>query len=216
MPQKLDFFTLNEILLNNGAVSSPAELQGMLCGKLSGGCSLSADLWRQEALQFLDIEEVSLDENSLSLITELYQLTIRLLEDANFSFAPLLPGEEATIARRTEELGFWCQGFLHGIGTSGLNGDVTLSGDVADALRDLAQISQVAVGEEDDVNENEVYWTELVEYVKVAVLTVYSELAGSDHDKPTNSTTKTDASQASGANADSNSPNGQPDIRVVH
>ena len=63
---------------------------------------------------------------------------------------------------------------------SGLSGEAKLSPDAADALRDLAQISQASLEDDDNVEENEVYWLELVEYVKVAVLTIYTELSSAE------------------------------------
>lgn len=176
MYNNVDFFLLNEMLLNLGSVNSPAELQGMLCGLLCGGKALSEKNWQSTALKFMDLDHITLDDEQAGNLNELYSLTVRLLEDVNFSFTPLLPSDESTMTRRTQELGSWCQGLLHGLGVSGLSGEATLTPDVADALRDLAQISQVSV-EEDDLEENEVYWLELVEYVKVAVLTIYTELS---------------------------------------
>ncbi len=183
MSSELDFFHLNELVLNIGAVNSPSELQGMLCGKLCGVAGISEDQWAEVALDFMDLQHVRLTDEQTSQLHTLYKMTVRLLRDVNFTFEPMLPGDEAPIARRVEELGYWCQGFLHGIGTSGLSGDSQLGADAADALRDLAQISQVSLDDGDDIEENEVYWQELVEYVKVAVLTLYTELSHSSENE---------------------------------
>lgn len=176
MPESGDFFELNEMFLNSGAINSPSQLQGMLCGKLCGGANMSPEQWLAEAQEFMDIEHVTLDEGQRSLIESLYDKTQRLLEDVNFSFSPLLPEDGASITRRAEELGGWCEGFLLGIGVSGIGGEQKLSADVAEALRDLAQISQVDTSEVEEGDESEAFWLELVEYVKVAVLAVYTEL----------------------------------------
>ncbi len=58
---------------------------------------------------------------------------------------------------------------------AGLSEDATLTGDIADALGDLAAISQIGTLDEES-EEDEVSYTELVEYVRVAVLLVYAEL----------------------------------------
>ena len=175
MSMNTDFFHFNELLLNMGSVKSPAELQGMLCGRLCGSGTAGDNEWETKALAYLGLEHLARDPEPVTHLKALYARSLRLLEDVNYTFTPLLPGDESSLHRRTEELGFWCQGFLHGIASSGLKGEAQLSSNVADALRDLAQISQVAVGQDDDLEENEVYWQELVEYVKVAVLTIYTE-----------------------------------------
>ena len=62
-----------------------------------------------------------------------------------------------------------------------------LTGDIADALGDLASISHVgALEDEHAEEEDEVSYSELVEYVRVAVLLIYAELnVSKDHDSPT-------------------------------
>lgn len=171
-----DFEYLNDQFLSMGAVHSVAELQGMLCGILSGGGEVSANQWRDEAVRFLDLVHFDVPEETLALLDLLLSESQKHLHDENFGFRPLLPDDAATINRRVDELGAWCQGYLHGLGSSGLAGDATFSSDIADALRDLAQISNAVLDDDADMEENEVYWNELVEYVKVAVLNIYSEL----------------------------------------
>ncbi len=179
-----DFEYLNDQFLNMGAIHSVSELQGMLCGMLSGGSDVSREHWRDEAIRFMDLAHLELPEEKLALLDLLLAESEKHLRDDNFIFRPLLPGDSATINRRVDELGAWCQGYLHGLGSSGLSGDATLSPDVAGALRDLAQISNAVLDEDADMEENEVYWNELVEYVKVAVLNIHGEFKRSP-DRPT-------------------------------
>lgn len=178
-----DFEYLNDQFLSMGAIHSVSELQGMICGILSGGREISRRDWRDEAIRFLDLAHLELPEEKLALLDLLLAESEKHLRDANFIFRPLLPQDTATINRRVDELGAWCQGYLHGLGSSGLAGDATLSPEVAGALRDLAQISNAVLDEDADVEENEVYWNELVEYVKVAVLNIHGELKRSP-DRP--------------------------------
>lgn len=183
----VDFFNLNELFLNLGAINTPAELQGMLCGRLCGGQNFEYDEWEKLALEFMDIEHVQLTKEQADNIATLYSQTEDLLNDVNFGFSPLLPSDDATITRRTQELAAWCQGYLNGLGSSGLSGESKMSADVTDAVRDLAQISQVDSEDDDAIEEKEVYWQELVEYLKVAVLTIYTELSTKKDDSQDNS-----------------------------
>jgi len=61
---------------------------------------------------------------------------------------------------------------------SGLSNETQLTADIADVLRDLAAIAQVGLN--DGADDDEVSYTELVEYVRVAVLLVAAELDDSD------------------------------------
>ncbi|WP_075184863.1 UPF0149 family protein [Teredinibacter haidensis] len=180
MSSLFEFHFVNDQLMNMGSVNSVAELQGLLCGRLCAGDRLDAQQWQQVALEFLELDFITPNEEQEALFKLILENTDKLLNDQQYSFQPLLPDDNASLERRAQELAGWCEGFLHGlgqtIGKSGLGQGAELPKDVADALRDMAHISQAAVDAELDAEQNETYWVELVEYVKVAVLTVYTEL----------------------------------------
>lgn len=184
MNDLFEFHFVNDQLMGMGSVNSAAELQGVLCGRLCTGEQLQAEHWQEIALEFLDLDCLSpLSEEQEALFTLVLNRTQALLTDEQFRFTPLLPCDSAGLERRAEALSRWCEGFLYGLGQSiakaGLHEGDKLPKDVSDALRDMAHISQAVVEDgTESMEENEVYWMELVEYVKVAVLTIYEELAG--------------------------------------
>jgi len=180
MTNHLDFHFINDQLLNMGAVHSASELQGYLCGLISGGRRFVADEWLILGLEFMDLTDIQpkeqLDDLQKELFADIYNQTLTQLDDSQCLFTPMLPTESSSIERRIDELGCWCQGFLHGVGASGLQGENTMTSESAEALRDLAQISQVAIDEEANDEENETHWTELVEYVRAAVMIFYTDI----------------------------------------
>ena len=179
MAEETSFQYFNEALLNMGAISSASELQGFICGKLAGGKAAPEELpdeWMYEIQRFMDMEFFKLSDQQAALVVELYTETTVSLGDDDFTFRPMLPEDEATLQRRTEELAAWCRGFLHGLGTSGLQASDKISAVVADALRDLAKISQAEMDEAVVEDELETDFENLVEYVKVAVLTINHEV----------------------------------------
>ena len=124
----ISFEALNHLLVPVGALNSPSELHGMLCGKLSGGQRLTSDEWLEEALTFLDViteEDQGVvgdpEGQAQSALARLYVVTLAQLDDDNFGFQLLLPSEEAELDRRTGALGEWCHGFLSGFGSAGLD-----------------------------------------------------------------------------------------------
>lgn len=179
---QFEYDVLNDHFLSMGAVNSVSELQGMLCGKLSGGKQLNATDWVNEALDFMDLARADLTDDNLALFDMLLCESTADISESKYAFKLLVPDDSSTLNRRVDELGAWCKGYLHGIGTSGLRGDMPLSPDTTEVLRDLAQIANVIVDEDGEMEENEIYWNELVEYVKVAVLNVYTELKSMDLD----------------------------------
>lgn len=185
----ISFEELNHLLVPLGALNSPAELHGMLCGKLSGGARLESAVWMEEALTFLDIitneEGVVGDPEGLAqtAVARLYHVTLNQLEDSQYGFELLLPQDAAGLDRRTSALGEWCHGFLSGFGSAGLAADATFSADAAEALRDLAAIVNIdESGDEDD--EAEADFAEIVEYVRMAVLTLFADFGQKSDNKP--------------------------------
>lgn len=177
-----DFNRINDRLQNFGAVHSASELHGYFCGLHSGGKQFATQEWLDHATKFLDLECVGgLNHEGKALIEAFQQQAYEQLNDQNYVFTPLLPDDTASLTWRVKELGAWCQGFLHGVGSSGLKADQSLSADSAEVLRDFAEISQIDADFEsgdlgsvaDDPsaeNDREAQLFELTEYIKTAVL----------------------------------------------
>jgi uncharacterized protein len=177
-----DFDEFSNLLLPLGAINSPAELQGMLCGRLCGGQRLTIDVWLNTAWEFLDLAGSPQGELS-SALTELYQSSLQALRDDNFSLSLLLPDDDTDLDQRSLALGQWCHGFLSGFGSSGMAGDAKLSAETSEALRDFAAIVQIGVDDEAD-EEAETGYVELVEYVRMAALSLFLEF-GADNETDT-------------------------------
>ena len=170
------------MLLPLNSLSSPSELHGFLCGKLCGGAPLSRDECVQQVWDLLDVAE-NPDATFYDCISALYDATLNDLSNGDYAFQPLLPDDDYEIAVRTQALAQWAQGFLIGFGAAGIDPNTEFSSDNADALRDLAQITQVATADADSFNEDndqESDYLELTEYVRIVALTLYAEYAEQD------------------------------------
>lgn len=182
----MDFNDIADAFIRANLMGSPAELHGVLCGGISGGKHLAEDALVAAVAEFLDAETERVEDLG-DMLPELYRFSLGQICSSGFEFLPLLPDDEFSLNERLASLGEWCQGFLYGLGNSELSVETELTGDIADALGDLASISHVgALEDENAEEEDEVSYTELVEYVRVAVLLIYAELnASEDHASPT-------------------------------
>ena len=93
------------------------------------------------------------------------------------------------MAGRTDSLGAWCSGFLSGFGLGFDNDKQTLSSEITEGMEDLASIAQISFDEDDEEPEGynaEASYIELVEYVRLAAMMVFSEF-----NIPTESTDET-------------------------
>ena len=70
----------------------------------------------------------------------------------------------------------WCQGLIYGLGTSGLKDDTELSVDGQEYIADVIKISQISDDVLEDSNEEETNFEELVEYLRMGLFILYSEL----------------------------------------
>ncbi|PCJ35356.1 MAG: hypothetical protein COA75_10740 [Cellvibrionales bacterium] len=180
----MDFEHYCRVFTVVGLTTNPAELQAVLCGRLSGGQQLSDKKLLEVAADLLDASASSLTAIE-GEVRQLYKDTVEQLEDDAGVFELLLPDDDDSLHERIETLSRWCQNYLSGLGQSGLSGDATLAEDVSEAMRDLAAIAMADSGNSDDEldpyassidEQDEVSFFELVEYVRVAVTLIYAEI----------------------------------------
>ncbi|WKD49553.1 UPF0149 family protein [Microbulbifer spongiae] len=175
------FALLANAILAAGSRADPSELHGFICGVLATGAKPDKERWQRELAEMLDLETVP-----AGLSRELLQLaegSRKQLGDSAFSFQLVLC-EDGDIVERTLALGHWCAGFLHGFGVGGTGVEIMPTSE--EALKDIGAISQVDADHVEEGEEAEQQLMELQEYVRVAVLNIFTELqAGQTGDGPT-------------------------------
>jgi len=94
------------------------------------------------------------------------------LASENMDFQLLLPTEDRPLDERTRCLAHWCSGFLTGFGAAS---PTIRSEEAGDALRMIEQIARAATDPESDQESEEGAYTELIEFVRVAILMLHEE-----------------------------------------
>ncbi|MGL5335381.1 MAG: UPF0149 family protein [Enterovibrio sp.] len=165
-----DIQLINSALKNDKLALSCAELHGLLSGfactntVLDDAQILLADHCNQNA---------SLPKNSAEIATQLFERTQSTLDSADFTFALLLAGEDAPLIEQASALSEWVSAFLSGFGLTG--SAIKLSRESKEALADLGQIAQLAVDEDEDEQEQAALFEQILEHVKICVLTLHSD-----------------------------------------
>ncbi|MEE4637214.1 MAG: UPF0149 family protein [Wenzhouxiangella sp.] len=150
-----------------------AETHGLVVGLLSARPGLSeSDLMTQ--LAALQVGDWSSDSLQARVGPALASLRDELDTD-ELRFRPLLPTDDRPLAERTSCLAHWCSGFLSGFGAGE---PVIAPGDATEALGLLEQIARAATDPEADAEAEESAYTELVEFVRVAVLLLREDQRG--------------------------------------
>ena len=167
----VEFSEVEETLARAGVSPSAAELHGFITGWVCADARQDPSHGRTAVVEWL---EVGPDEALRGLLERLQHQTATGLGDEALGFRLLLPEDEASATRRTSAVSEWCSGFLAGVGMTGRFQGETPDGDLREVFEDLAQIAALS-GEVPDDDENEADLTEIIEYVRVSALIVYTE-----------------------------------------
>lgn len=159
------------LLASSGHPVSPAELHGLLLGRSCAGAGFAIDPWLVDAAELLGAAP---QDNVRQALIGLQEMVKGELCGDEVTVVLLLPSDEAPLHERAVALGQWCQGFLGGFGLTAR--DSALSAEAMEVLQDLAAIAQVQNAlEESEDGEND--YMEVMEYLRVAPLLLFSECA---------------------------------------
>lgn len=166
-----NYTEIQRVLVQERSLADAAEAHGTLAGCLCAAVGYRFEDWLLEILP-----EGQAQPLSRETLRGLYVGTAGALEGQEMEFELLLPPDEQSLDARTAALAQWCQGFLYGLGTSVVQDDSGLPGDLGEIVRDLTEITHVAVDDAQSTESNESAYAELVEFVRVGVQLVFDEL----------------------------------------
>jgi uncharacterized protein YgfB (UPF0149 family) len=169
------------VLRDARALPEPAEAHGTLAGALCSSGDYGLIEWLHEILPDDSPEEAALQS---SVLQNVYDSMVRRLAGNEADFAPLLPDDEAPLAERADALSLWCQGFLYGLGSGPASDPAKVSTEAGEIIRDLTEITHVGVAADEQNEENEVAFAEVVEFVRVGVQLLFVEFAPARGQEP--------------------------------
>lgn len=148
---------------------NPAVLHGALTGFLCSGAELDADL-------LPDLLETSIPPVVEQLVERLTRETRNDLEGVDYSFQPLLPADDESLTQRVAALSDWCDWFNLGFAAGFMRPQTDLSAELLEILSDFGQLAAADLLEEGSDDQDEVNFMELVEYVRMAAISLYQQL----------------------------------------
>jgi len=156
--------------------NSAAEVHGVISGLLCGGSDDAERIWLSELMPEDAEEGDLLVEECRTSLGALYQATYEATSDPDFIFAAFLPDDDKGIVVRGRAVADWCSGFMYGLGLAGTAEQGKLSGDAAEALQSLSEISQMDVTALQETEEEEFALLDVIEFIWVAAILIRSEL----------------------------------------
>lgn len=154
-----------------------AEADGLLCGLICGNQEAARVLFLAEILPDGDENDLLLGE-CRQMLDDLYDRAVTGLNDPQMGFEPMLPSEEGSLTARALGVRDWCAGFLYGFGLSGAQQSNAVADGAQEVLQDFSEIARMdasALAEAGD--EDEEALMQLVEFIRVAVMNIYDDLA---------------------------------------
>ncbi len=174
----VDYVSCREALERAHAALDASECHGVLCGLLCVTEQFPEERWLSEVFEPGESDNPE-SLRCAQMLRSARRETERQLEGQQFEFEPMLPDDGSPLDQRGEALARWCRGFLYGLAVGGLDDSRSTSEDVREVLSDLSEFTRLDVSDlKRGSNALESDYAEVVEYVRVGVMLVHTELRG--------------------------------------
>ena len=165
-------------LFNVGQTLNPSALHGAMAGLLGAGFSPHTEQHFSATLAALEKAlAIDLTGDLVDFVSRLSLATLSAIQDADYTFLPLLPSDDNSLEERLMSVSEWSRGFLSGF-TQGITqreaAGEPIPGMTAEALKDMAAIAQVDP-EETDSEEAERQLDDVIEYIRFAAINIVNE-----------------------------------------
>lgn len=154
-----------------GALVSPAELHGHLCGRHVVGHHIEGVFGFRLIADYVDLPVDAL-EPITDTLTELVEKKVLVMDQELFDFRLFTSEDEQSLITRLDDLANWSEGFLAGLGSTAGADEAKIMQEENDTLADLVEISKIDSDVEDN-DENEALYAELYEYVRLASFNLF-------------------------------------------
>ncbi len=152
-----------------------AEAHGVLCGFLCSSANGRDTAWLQHILPNGEAGDL-LAAQTQQVLTKLQSYCLEQLNSSDFQFALLLPSDARALSERSQALAQWCEGFSLGLSAGGLSQPriASLSAESQEFIQDVLRFSELET-ELQDNEENEAAYMQLLEYMKIGIVTLYED-----------------------------------------
>ncbi|MBW9265324.1 MAG: UPF0149 family protein [Candidatus Thiodiazotropha sp. (ex. Lucinisca nassula)] len=173
--QMPDYSRLVGALSSIGLDLGASEIHGVICGLVCAGTIQSHIDWMTALFEDWPQEDL-LAREAREMIGELYYISRDQIGNDDLTFMPYLPDDTQPITARAKALSEWCEGYLYGLGMSGIT-DQQLEGDAREALQDITHFTRLDYELLESGEATEQAYAELQEFLKVVTLLIWGDLA---------------------------------------
>jgi len=187
MPETtLSYEAIDDELMRLDAVAEASEAHGTLCGMICISGKGDIKNWLTHVLEDQNSDKFPSSESE-SILVSLHNRTVAELTEQNYQLELLIHSDDDPLGVRIDDLCNWCQGFLYGLSLAGLTDIKKLPTEASEILQDMMDISKAGYDSEEDEEENEAAFAEIVEYLRIGTYVIFSTF--NDDSMVNNSTT---------------------------
>jgi len=169
-------YTKFQLLLSSASLSlTPSETHGLLVGMLSGGLSLNDESWQPLLFDYTN-DGMGWPIAILTEAESLLRFSANELIAEELLLSLLIPTHDDldSLFEKADGVCEWVNHFISGLGLMRVN--IRLASTAAkEALTDLEEMSKLGIDEEDSLEEQALLLEQVIEHIKVCVLTIHSE-----------------------------------------
>lgn len=170
-----NFETISSAVAHSQIFSGGSFAHGWLCGMICAGKRLNGTSWVELLLGRAQHPELTPETlGNRQLLLDLYHSSCEQLHGFSFDFRLLLPDDEIELKDRAIALSQWCEGYLEGLNLAGVGLGSEYLQECREALQDFTEIANLDYNEIMTAAEDEESYVQVVEYVRMAVLLVYT------------------------------------------
>jgi yecA family protein len=174
---------LNEILITSGAGFHASECHGFLCALICGNGQVQEQKIKDYFL--LETDEIINPEDCFNCLKALAEDVEAKMYSTDFELELLLANEDDRLAERSRSLAEWCQGFMSGIGLSGVKQE-QIPAESEELISDFYKIASLEADDRDELDQGDDFaLMELTEYVRMGTIFIFEDLQG-NVDNPDN------------------------------
>lgn len=176
-----NYMEVEDVLYRIKAPTNASEAHGLVCGFICAGQAARGKDWIEPVLGHI-ANNNAVAKQSLQYFVDLYSFSFQQIASMDFCFTLLIPDDDYPISDRARGLGDWCQGFMAGLGLAGFQISDSEAEETRDALYHVSEIAKIdyELLEPEDTDERS--FTEVFEYIRMAVLSLYVETSGGKKD----------------------------------
>ncbi len=173
-----DYLHFSQALAPLNLPISCSELHGVLCGYLAASVEREAESYLRAVLAKRDAGEIR--QAKLALF-DVYAISQHQLSNLGFGFELMLPNDDALLATRAQAFSEWCEGFTQGVTVVGRDHPRLQTEEMQEILQHLSEFAQLDYGSLRVNEEDERALIEVIEYTRMAVLSIHAEIQTSDN-----------------------------------